>query len=258
MFLRLLQGIPTTGREQLPFNLSCILGRGESVLHADRGWIWGATICCCEKIPNLGSLDAGWWHVTFLKHWVVPGPSCLLPFSVWPIWSHFPKRPPQLKHHLLLFIYLFQMFICWSLGQWLFRNCPTHELCVYNKTWWGCERRRVRITSLTLSKMFFWEGCRQEGAQWHSRIQEPEGLGMESPGWGEWIGNGGVFLKIFQCPVLQRMLGRVAGLEFSSGRAEHSHGWHLPSIPTCHSCSCWVLPPCQVEMTFGSINQETN
>lgn len=83
-------------------------------------------------------------------------------------------------------------------------------------------------------------------------------MGMERPGWGEWLGNGGIFLKRFQCPVLRRMLGHVAVLEFCSGTAQHSHGWHLPSIPTCHSYSCWVLPPRWVEMTLGSINQETN
>lgn len=33
-------------------------------------------------------------------------------------------------------------------------------------------------------------------------MQEPEGLGMQSPGWGG-NGNGGIFLKRFHCPVLE-------------------------------------------------------
>lgn len=52
-------------------------------------------------------------------------------------------------------------------------------------------------------------------AQWGSRSQRGWGW-MESPGWGEWHGSGGSFLKRFQCPVLWRVLGHVAVLEFST------------------------------------------
>lgn len=107
-------------------------------------------------------------------------------------------------------------------------------------------------------KMFFWEGPALLPLLQVTGDPGARGVGMERPGWGEWLGNGGIFLKRFQCPVLRRMLGHVAVLEFCSGTAQHSHGWHLPSIPTCHSYSCWVLPPRWVEMTLGSINQETN
>lgn len=64
-------------------------------------------------------------------------------------------------------------------------------------------------------KMFFWEGAALLPLLQLSGITgDPgaRGVRMESPGWGEWLGNGGIFLKRFQCPVLRRMLGCCAGI----------------------------------------------
>lgn len=80
--------------------------------------------------------------------------NCLRPFSRRGILSHFPRRPPRLKYHLFLFIYLCYLFVISLVSDFL-SICPTHELCVYIKSWWGCERQRVRIVSPAVSKEVF-------------------------------------------------------------------------------------------------------
>lgn len=59
--------------------------------------------------------------------------NCLRPFSRRGILSHFPRRPPRLKYHLF-FIYLFLVFVCYFLGQWLSQYLPnTRTLCLHQK-----------------------------------------------------------------------------------------------------------------------------
>lgn len=70
------------------------------------------------------------------------------------ILSHFPRRPPQLKYHLFLFVYFWYLFVISLVSDFL-SICPTHELSVYIKSWWCCERQRVSITSATVSNDVF-------------------------------------------------------------------------------------------------------
>lgn len=110
------------------------------------------------KIQNLGVPDAGWWCVTScharscaLCKTAVLGHELVTAFSyARPI---FPKSP-QLKYHLFSFIWFWHLFVLCLVSDFL-SICPTHELCVYIKSWWCCERQRVRITSQTVSKDVF-------------------------------------------------------------------------------------------------------
>lgn len=212
--------------------------------------------------PGFGSSQC--WLVTSLSP--LQDRNCLLPFSVSPILSHFPKRPPQLKHHLHLFIYLFvclgYLFVISLVSDFL-SNCPTHELCVYTKTWWCCERQRVSITSLTLSKDVFL-GRLQAGRCWQGQqpllqLSGDPGARGAGGGWRALVGVSGMEVVAVSWKDSSALCcGGCLDMLLCWNSPQHSHGWHLPSIPTCHSYSHWVLPPRQVEMTFGSINQETN
>lgn len=82
--------------------------------------------------------------------------SCAAFFCVTPF-IPFSKKTPTAKtpsSFICLFTYLGYLFVVPLVSDFL-SNCPTHELCVYTKTRWCCERQRVSITSLTLSKDVF-------------------------------------------------------------------------------------------------------
>lgn len=82
--------------------------------------------------------------------------SCAAFFCVTPF-IPFSKKTPTAKtpsSFICLFTYLGYLFVV-PLASDFLSNCPTHELCVYTKTRWCCERQRVSITSLTLSKDVF-------------------------------------------------------------------------------------------------------
>lgn len=190
MFLWPLQGISHHRQEQLPFHLSCILGRGELAFHAGRGWILGTTICCCGKTLNLGAPDAGWWcHLpeSTSGHELPAAFFCVTHFIP------FSKKTPTAKtpsSFTCLFTYLGYLFVVPLVSDFL-SKCPTHELCVYTKTWWCCERQRVSITSLTLSKDVFL-GRLQAGPALLSLLQLSDitgdpgarGAGDGEPWWG--------------------------------------------------------------------------
>lgn len=52
------------------------------------------------------------------------------------------------------FVYFLYLFVISVVSDFL-SVCPAHEPCVYIKSWWRCERRRVSIASLTLPKDAF-------------------------------------------------------------------------------------------------------
>lgn len=108
-----------------------------------KAWCW---LVACHLLTRQ--------EATHPVKWLFQDINCLLPFSRRGILSHFPRRPPQLKYHLFLFIYFWYLFVISLVSDFL-SICPTHELCVYIKSWWGCERQRVRIVSPAVSKEVF-------------------------------------------------------------------------------------------------------
>lgn len=69
----------------------------------------------------------------------------------------FSKSIPAAKipcFFLLVFFFFWYLFVISLVSDFL-SIYPTHELCVYIKSWWCCERQRVSITSPTVSNDVF-------------------------------------------------------------------------------------------------------
>lgn len=111
------------------------------------------------------------------------------------------------------------LFVISLIGDFL-SICPIHELCVHFKTLWCCERQRVSVTSLTVSKDIFLgstQQCWQPGA---------------AP--GEQDGSSAGFPTRLRFPLKL--------LVFSYPRAQHFHGGYLPPAHTSPSSSShWLL-----------------
>lgn len=143
--------VPHPGRKELPFRADRIGGKGVRFLRSHL-LLW--------KDPDFGRAWC-WWlachlltrrEATHPVKWLL-GHKLFTAFSYERHFILFSKRTPTAKipSFFIYFLYLFVISVvsdCLSI-------CPTHEPCVYIKSWCCCERQRVSIASPTLPKDVF-------------------------------------------------------------------------------------------------------